>query len=575
MVIGKNSPGFSQSSELNTTPPGVRLFQGLGLNITLAEVGFIGLAASLLLAVTSIPDLYGYLSTPPDKWLSGIVENVHDTAQYLSWMRESGSRLFIENKLTSEPNGAVFLNLHWWIPGRLASILGLTLPQIYQVLRLLAVPFLVVVVYCFCALLFENLTKRRFAFLLCIFTSGLGWIWVIKKQFTGQLDFPRDVQTTLGNSFYTMVSSPHLAFAAALTLLVLLLALQGVRLGRLTLSVAAGFLGLFLGMGHVYDLVTVWAVLGIFGLLITLRDGWSWRKFWGLFAVVLISGPAALYFAWVSSNANPTWKQALAQYDNLGVFTPDPVHLILLLGLTFILALATFEGIVPLRSQSSRALFIKGWFGITLLLIYLPVQFRIMLLTGYQLPMAALATTGLIDHILPWLQERLASNRLIHLPSRDRLARWMPALFLLTVLPTNLYLLSWRVIDLNRHDYPFYLYRDDVAALQWLETHTDPNSVVLSSFAIGHYVPGLAGNRAFLSNAVMTLDFGQKSALVDSFFNTATSDAERQAIIRKYGIRYVFYGEAERLVGTFNPGTSSLFSEVFTSSRVKIYEARD
>jgi hypothetical protein len=548
---------------------------GLGLNIALTEVRFVCVLCLVLLAVTSIPHVYGYITTPTGKWFSGIVDNVHDTAQYFSWMRESGHQLFIENKLTSEPNEAIFLNLHWWIPGRLAAIASLSLPQVYQILRLLAVPFLAVTTYAFGALLFKDLTRRQFAFLLSILTSGAGWIWVVKKQFTGELDFPRDVHTTLGNSFYTMMSSPHLTFAAALTLLVLFLALQGIRRRQFGLSLGAGFSALFLGLGHIYDLVTVWAVLAVFGLLLTLRDGWSWARFWSLFVVVLLSAPTTLYYGYISSSANPTWQQALAQYDNLGVFTPDPVHLLILLGLTFLVAwLGFFSRLRSWRAQTDQVIFIKGWFLVTLVLIYLPLHFQIMLLTGYQLPMALLATVGLFDHILPWIQDRVSRIRLHHLLTRERLARAIPILFLLAVIPSNLYLLAWRVVVLNRHDYPFYLYQDDVAAMRWLDEHTNPDDVVLSSFTIGHYIPGLAGNKAFLSNAVMTMDFNHKREMVNDFFDSATPDNERLAMIQKYGIRYVFFGLAERALGDYDPSTTSWLALMFSSPQVDVYSVK-
>ncbi|TEU19173.1 MAG: hypothetical protein E3J21_04435, partial [Anaerolineales bacterium] len=287
--------------------------------VSAGEKRFLFLVTIGLLVVTSSPYIYGYLTTPPDQWFSGVVYNVHDTAQYFSWMRESGRALFIENKLTSEPNEPIYLNLHWWIPGRLAAILGLSPPQIYQLFRLFSVPLTVVACYTFCAQLFTDRTRRRFAFLLMTFTSGLGWIWVVKKYLLHhpEVDFPRDVYTLAGNSFWVMIGAPHLTFALALTLLVLALALEGHRQRQFAVSLGAGFLALFLGMGHIYDLVTVWAVLAVFGLLVTLRDGWSWRTFWRLFVVVLLSAPTALYWGWVSSDANPMWKQALAQYDNL------------------------------------------------------------------------------------------------------------------------------------------------------------------------------------------------------------------------------------------------------------------
>lgn len=537
-------------------------------NRLIANIGrnhFLLLVTLGLLLVTSLPSIYGYVSTPDDKWFPGIVYNVHDTAQYFSWMRESGERLFIENKLTSEENNPIFLNLHWWIPGRLAALTGLSLSQIYQLYRLLAIPFLTLAIYAFCTNLFEEVNRRHFAFLLTILTSGLGWIWVVLKQVTGELQHPTDVYTTTGNSFYVMAVSPFQASAVALTLLVLLIALQGIRQKRFGWSVGAGFLALFLGSGHIYDLVTVWAVLGVFGLLLTLRDGWSWRVFLSLGVIVFISAPIAAYWGWVSSDANPMWQQALAQYDNLGVFTPDPLHLIILLGLSFIVGLITFKGFVPLHQQSDGQLLIKSWFCVTPLLVYLPLHFQIMLLTGYQLPLAVVATWGLFDHIFPWLQERLGWL------NQERIARLLPICFLLAVLPANLYLLAWRVGELRRHDYPYYLYQDDAKAMAWLDENTQPDDVVLSSFTIGHYLPGLSGNKAFLSNAVMTMNFNHKWELAQKFYDSQVSDEERLAMLQTYQIDYVFHGPAERQVGAYDPQGSSLFEPVFETPLTSVY----
>lgn len=512
--------------------------------------------------------------TPGEKWFSGVVVNVHDAAQYFSWIREAGQGILTENKLTSEPSNTVFFNLHWWLAGRVAALFGFSMSQIYQIYRVLAVILLIAIIYAFSALIFKHQAKRRFVFLLSILTSGLGWIWVVRQQFTGQLDFPLDVHISLGNTFYTMMASPHLSFAAALTLLVLLLTLIGLQRRNYGISLAAGFIALFLGMGHVYDLVTIWAVLGVFGILITLRDGWSWRNSWAIILVILISAPSAVYWGWVSSSANPVWQQALKQFDNLGVFTPSPPHLVILLGLAFLVALVTFGGVLPLGRQSTAMLLIKVWFGVTLVLIYLPLPFQIMLLTGYQFPMAVLATNGIFDHMLPWLRARIPCDRYGRLIRGDQIGQWLPAFFLVCVMLTNFYLLGWRLVVLGRHDYPYFLFMDDLAGFKWLEDESDPDEVVLSSFVIGHFLPGLAGNRAFLSNAVMTMDFHHKRELVEAFFDPATSDFDRQAAMREFGIDYIFHGEAERAIGSYDPEESPIFRQVFSSPRVKIYEPK-
>ncbi len=537
-------------------------------------------ASLVLLVVTSLPYIYGYLSAPADKWFSGVIYNVHDTAQYLSWMRESATRFFIENKLTAEPNPPVFVNLHWWIMGRVGAVLGLSLPQAYQLFRLLVIPLYVGVAYWLCGLFFLERRRRHFAFWLMTLGSGLGWIWVAYKQFAGELPYPHDVYTTPGNTFWVMLASPHLTLALALTLLTLGLTWLGHKRQRFGVSLAAAGMALFLGLGHIYDLVTVWAVLGAFGVLLTLRDGFRWRTFTTLFMVVLVSAPAALYFGWVSSSANPLWQQALAQFDNLGVFTPSPLHLLILLGFTFFLAVGGFtRGLDALaalrggflRALSDRDLFLKGWFLANLVIIYLPLRFQIMLLTGFQSVLAALATDFVFDDLLPRLEARGMDEMGHALLTGERLARYVPALLLLLVLPTNVYLLTWRFVDLQRYDYPYYLQRDEVAAMRWLELNASPDDLVLSAFVTGHYIPGLAGTRAFLSNAVMTIDFGTKQALVAAFFDETTSDEARRALLLDYGVDYVFYGKPERSLGGFNPAGASYLHLVFHSPGASVY----
>lgn len=529
-------------------------------------------AALALLLLTSAPTIFGFLATPPGKWFSGVVFNVHDTAQYLSWMREFGARLLIENKLTSEPNPAIYFNLHWFIPGRLAAWLGVPVLDAYQIFRVVSIPLAALVGWWFCGLFTPEAGRRRFVFWLATLTSGLGWLWVVYKQITGELPFPHDVYTTPGNTFWLMLASPHLTFALALVLAVLGLAWLSVERGRFSLALAAAGVALCLGLGHIYDLVLVWSVLGAFGGLLTLRDGWRWRVFFHLAVVVVVSAPAALYFAWVSSPANPTWQEALAQYDNLGAFTPAPLNLLIFLGLTFFLAVAGFgaqwrpaagasgwRGL--LRVRSNRDLWLGGWLVVNLIIIYLPLKFAVMLLLAIQFPLAMLAADFVFDRLAPWLART----------GRPAVARWAPALLLAAVLPTNLYLLAWRFIDLRRADYPYYLYRSDAAAMECLAAHAAPDDVVLSAFETGHFLPGLTGTRAFLSNAVMTLDFNLRRAQVAEFFAAGTADAARQALLAENGVDYVYVSPLERALGGFDPAQAPYLSRVFDSADTQIY----
>lgn len=67
-----------------------------------AEWRFVSLTIIFVLAVTSLPYLYAYLTTPPDKQFMGLMLDVPDHGQYFSWMRELTYAHLSANKLTPE-----------------------------------------------------------------------------------------------------------------------------------------------------------------------------------------------------------------------------------------------------------------------------------------------------------------------------------------------------------------------------------------------------------------------------------------------------------------------------------------
>lgn len=547
--------------------------------VDLAELRFVTLFGLGLLLVTALPYAYGYLASPPERQFMGLIYGVHDHGQYMSWARESANGFFISNKLTPEDNAPVFFNWLWWVLGRSAKYLGLTFAEAYQGFRFLSGALFVAAAYYFFAIVFPEPARRRFALVLACTTSGFGWLWVVVKQFTGQMPFPNDLYTSPGNSFFTIMAVPHLIFSAALLLLVFSLVLQGQQRGHLRYFMLAGVISLALGMEHIYDLVTVYAVLAVFGVMLTIRNGFSRRLILGLAAVVLLAAPAPIYWGYLAQ-ANPVWRDVLAQYPNLGAFTPDPLHLLILLGLAFPVAALSFRSLVSLKGGSEVELFVRGWFLVNLLIIYLPINFQVMLLNGFQVAIAALAVWGLFDHIVPWLKQRLAdsaeyASRSIGWLRVSHLANLAPLLFLALVLPTNAYLFVWRFVELGRIQYPYYLYRDEVAALNWLAKHADPSEVVLSSLVIGHYVPGLAGTRAFLAHGAQTLDFFRKRELVARFFDSTTKDQDRIELIKRFDVRYVFYGDQEQVLGNYRLDESAYLDKVFSLPHSSIYRVRN
>ena len=335
-------------------------------------------------------------------------------------------------------------------------------------------------------------------------------------------------------------------------------------------AVAAGVLALILGWQHAYDLVLVYGVLITFVVLQAIRDKAVCKE--SLKAVVtigLLSFWPALYSVLLTT-LDPIWSGVLEQFENAGVFTPNLLHLPILLGPAFLLALAGFVHLQPhrLSGKSNPRLFLLAWFGANFLLIYVPTDFQIHMLNGWQIPIAILSTLFIYQYVLPRMQARFHGG---YWDTFLRKPGMVSVLILMLVVPTNLYLWSWRFVELSRHEYPFYLHQDEVRSMEWLEHSATSEDVVLSSITIGQYVPAWTGARAYLAHWAQTLDFFEKRERVDRFFNSGTTSGERRAILIEGSIDFLFYGPAEREIGTFIPREAEYLDEAFSAGKVIIY----
>jgi len=533
---------------------------------TRREIGYVLLISALVLILTGLPYLYGYLSAPPDRVFMGIALGTPDTNQYFAWLRAFTRSFFIPNTLTPEPNEAVFFNLLWWLLAQGVRYLGMSHLLAFHLLRVVAGAAFLVAAYLFCTIFLENPRWRKTAFLIIAVGAGFGWVWVVGKYLTGRLPYPLDVYIVEPNSFHAIMAFPHFSLAAWLMIAVFGLIILGFERRQWRYPLAAAVIAFVLGWSHAYDLLLIYAVVGAFAFILWLRDGWSPHLLLYPLVIVLISCAPALYSVYLTS-AFPLWRDVLAQFVNADAWTPDPFHLLIVMGVPFILALFTFDGLVPLRQRPLRELFLKTWFVVNFFVAYFPVSYQIHYLNGWQVPIAILATMGFYRRVVPWLQDRFGA--ILRAPVRWE--RWATVLLILTVIPTNVYLLAWRFVDLSRHQYPYYLHRDEVAALEWLEANTSPDDVVLSGLEVGQYIPSVSGNRAFLAHWTMTARFYDKQDRVAAFFNPSTPDEQRRDTLCRFGVRYVLYGIKERELGALPAEQLPYLQPVFRMPQATLY----
>jgi len=311
----------------------------------------------------------------------------------------------------------------------------------------------------------------------------------------------------------------------------------------------AGLLWLLMGLIVPFYVAVAWAVTGAAWLALRLRNrSFPWRE--GLTAVVaiLLSAPVVAYSAWVFTT-DPVYATWAAQ--NL-ILSPHPFHYLAAYGVPLLLAaFAIREG---WRAKEPVWLPL-AWVAIVPVLVYLPFNLQRRLVEGVQVPLSLLAA---------WGAARLwGSGR-----------RWLVAVLLATMLPTNLVISAGSSGWMLARPAPFFRTAAEITALDWLAGQTQPSDAILTAYSTGTYLPVRVGARVFLGHGLETVDAEGKEAMVARFFGAETDESWREWLLAEYGIDYVFWGPAERALGDFDPAQAPYLRPAYDAGEYRVLEVK-
>jgi hypothetical protein len=530
----------------------------------------LGLAGALAcLAVATVPYLVGFLRAPDGRVYTGLMFDVPDHAQYWSWVTSSRHGLFIPNTMTPEPNAATFLNPMMWMLAHVQALFGLSFATLFQWWRVAAAVVMGPALAVIAVRLSRTAEQARLAFWIALAGGGLGWLLVAAKYAFGLADapFPNAIYTFEPNTWFGLLGYPYLPLAQGFMCIALVGAFRvhTAPSAAAWAACAAGALGV--ALLHAYDLVVVYAVVGTFWIVELVRGrAIPWRFSWAIVLILACSAPLAGYYQYLTS-ADPLWRSILTQYVNAGVWTPPPPLLVVLLGAPLVLAAIRLKG---LAWDHPGTRFAACWALIGVVIIYVPTVFQIKLLAALQVPLAILAAdlwcSRLRPSIAAWTAPRLGAAA----------AAWVPALVLAAlILPTNAYLLAWRLIELRRPASDLYVTADESAALDTLAATTGPGDVALAVEAVGRWVPNQGGTRAYLAHWAMTSKYLERRDLVARFFSEQVDDAWRARLLAADGVTYVVWTDRYRDSGsTYSPAASSLFDPIYVAATAGVFKVR-
>lgn len=536
-----------------------------------------GAIAMLCMAALQLPYTLGYLTAAPETMYTGLLVNVED-ANYLTIIQRGSEGAWSHSlRFTSEPDAPAHLYLFYLALGHLARVLGLDATAMWHVAR--AVMTLVTFGLTFgfiCAFVRER-GARWVAFLFAILGAGFDWVALPWETLDPTSATPADLKMADAHLFHSALTFPHYLASIALLLILFWCAVRllNENHARSKIFLLAGIGACAnVGVALVYPFFVLLAcgvLAGYLGLLMLRAKRFLPRETLRVAALIAAVVPVVAYYANALASSELLWVWS-AQSQTL---SPNPLHYLLTFAPYLILA-----GLGLWRNGlgDNRRAFLWVWVLVVVFLVYAPFGPQRRFLQGVQIPLAILATCGLYEVFLPRVGRARWFVSLTKRPnySAEGIQRLLVVLVALTLSISSVYQwISAVALATAAQPYPIFRPRGEVAAMDWLRGRAAADDVVLSAYLTGSYLPLRSGARVYLGHVYETVHFQSKQRAVDKFFSEAANDVARKHWVRENGIRYVFYGEAERALGAFDPAGAEYLQRVFANKDAVIYRVRE
>ncbi|MDZ7799028.1 MAG: hypothetical protein U5L76_05540 [Patescibacteria group bacterium] len=516
----------------------------------------------LVVLITVLPYLYGYFSRPANTVYTGIHNlTPGDTNAVLSLMEQVKQGNFIfKNLYTAEPQDRIYTNPFWLSAGLIAKVFKL--PNLFTLhfIRSVLIIVFVVVLYLFLRYFIEKKRLRIWSFVVILFSSGLGLFFnpfFINSE--DILNHPTDIWVPESITFLTLYNLPHQIASLILIILVFLFMFLAFENNRYKYSLMAGIFSFLLLWFHPFNGPTIYGVLGVYLLAIFFYKKkiiWSYIKHYII--LCLIPLPVLLYFFlinqadWVIKN----WaKQNILLSPSLWMY---------LIGYGFLVPLAVYGLYKLSQKKDKKNIFIISWFITSSLLLYSPLSFQRRLSEGLHIPLTILAMAGVFYLTKKWHSKEKGYN----------LKAYAIFIFLLIFLPlTNIQIVSQDIyIYKTDPEFPYYLGQEEVLAMQWIKKNSSDQSIIFSSYLIGNFIPAYSGRRVWIGHGPQTINLEKKKEINKWFWQEDNLAKEKYKLLKKDNIDYLWYGQREKEMGTFNPKTKDYLKKIYNNGKVDIYQ---
>lgn len=483
----------------------------------------------MALLLVSLPYVVAVISAAPGMPFGGFLLNPLDGNSYLAKMREGwqGAWTF-QLPFTAQPGEGSAIFLFYLFLGHLARWLHIPLLWMFHIARCLSAVVLVMALTKFFQYLFCDEREARYALLLAVFGSGLGWIVAMFGGMTA------DFWVAEAYPFLAMYANPHFPLALAL-ILVLLTRENPQTFGK---GLVTALLSLLLAVIQPFGVVVVGVVLT--GVVV-----WNYflhrpTNLMHLMLVALGGAPMMVYQLWLTRT-----HPALMVWNAQNV-TLSPALWDLAIALLPALVLAIYGAVQVMRNPEDSRRMMVVWLALGLVLMYLPVGLQRRFMLGIYIPAAGLAVTGLAA---------LAKG------STRRFRRWFTWGLIFSVITNILVIASGLFAGVQRSP-EITLREGEMASFEWL-AQQPMDGVVLSSPDTGLLIPAYSGRRVLYGHPYETVNATEEERFAIEFFEKGVFSTSTEQQLQEKGVTLIYAGPRERELGDLT----------FLQSLPRVYDA--
>ncbi len=562
----------------------------LDKNMVTQREWLIALGIAVATAVIGmLPYLLGSSLLPEGMFYTQLIMNPEDSQTYWAKMLQGfNGSLVYTIPFTPELHEGTLLGVFYVWLGYAAKLFGLSLTNVWHWSRTASALILYMVTFRFVAEFFTDRNARWTAYLLAMFGSGLGWVLFAVGTPYWLGAFPVDFKQPGAHLFFTALTYPHIILGTAVILIDILILKrigdwrletgnwklvdseekQGYKSKIWLYATIGGFLNILLGIAYPFLIYIVALTALFYWLYLCWRSRTIlWQQALMIAILFIIPAPLYLYYlnVWINNPIFRAWD------TQAGTPSAPWPHYLLSFGLMLLLALWFWW-----KKPEERRHFAILWMWVLAagLLLYSPLNAQRRFIQGVHVPLAILATAGLVLELLPRMQRTWTWVALTTRPryTTKKLTRFILIIFLLFMSLSNIYLLLdvTRVAALDQPD-PLFRPIDELTAVTWLKENVPTTAVLIGAYQTGNLVAAQAGQRVMLGHWAETIDYEAKETAVAQFYDSSTSDEWRQNLIEEYNIAYIWYGPREQELGNFDPATFANSTAVYSNDTITIY----